>query len=200
MQTRLKRCIFLSSLGKKFKAVCSLLLVRKLVRVPLPLLWFGTRTTNIHKISKSANDNLTQNKHQNNNAIDWSLFRRDSHEQRHSNLPSTTSRIRHKLEKVCVDTRAGNRVFGPDNQLCHSRTFCKKNKNSESSFKMSEFVKQSTNINSGVDKVDWLVDVNYSSSFTSKVELPFPSNTTNITFIGKPFLFRHNCFEPKLKN
>ena len=115
VQTRLKRCIFLSSLGKKFKAVCSLLLVRKLVRVPLPLLWFGTRTTNIHKISKSANDNLTQDKHQNNNAIDWSLFRRDSHEQRHSNLPSTTSRIRHKLEKVCVDTRAGNRVFGPDN-------------------------------------------------------------------------------------
>ena len=189
MQTRLKRCIFLSSLGKKFKAVCSLLLVRKLVRVPLPLLWFGTRTTNIHKISKSANDNLTQDKHQN-NAIDWSLFRRDSHEQRHSNLPSTTSRIRHKLEKVCVDTRAGNRVFGPDNQLCHSRTFCKKNKNSESSFKMSEFVKQSTNINSGVDKVDWLVDVNYSSSFTSKVELSFPSNTTNIIFIGKTFLFR----------
>ena len=65
---------------------------------------------------------------------------------------------------------------------------------------MSEFVKQSTNISSGVDKVDWLVDVNYSSSFTSKVELPFPSNTTNIIFIGKPFLFRQNCFEQKLKN
>ena len=65
---------------------------------------------------------------------------------------------------------------------------------------MSEFVKQSTNINSGVDKVDWLIDVNYSSSFTSKVELPFPSNTTNIIFIGKPFLYRQNCFEQKLKN
>ena len=51
-------------------------------------------------------------------------------------------------------------VFGPDNQLCHSRTFFKQNKNSESSFRMSEFVKESTNINSGVDKVDWLVDVN----------------------------------------
>ena len=42
----------------------------------LPLLWFGTSTTNIHKIAKSANDNLTQDKHQNNNllrrhAIDW---------------------------------------------------------------------------------------------------------------------------------
>ena len=81
-------CILFSSLGKKFKAICSLPLVRKLVRVPLSLLWFGTSTTNIHKIAKSANDNLTQDKHQNNNlltrhAIDWSLFRRDCHEPRH---------------------------------------------------------------------------------------------------------------------
>ena len=129
-----------------------------------------------------------------------SLFRRDSHEPRHSSLPPATSRICHKLEKVCVDTSEGNRAFGPDNQLCHSRTFFKQNKNSESSSRISEFVKQSTNINSGVDKIDWLVDVNYSSSFTSKVELLFPSNTTNIIFIGKPFLFRQNCFEPKIKN
>ena len=50
---------------------------------------------------------------------------------------------------------------------------------------MSEFVKQSTNINSGVDKIDWLIDVKYSSSFTSKVELSFPPNATNIIFIEK---------------
>ena len=65
---------------------------------------------------------------------------------------------------------------------------------------MSEFVKQSANINSGVDKADWFVDVNYSNSFTSKVELSFRSNTANIIFIGKPFLFGQNCFERKLKN
>ena len=205
VQTRLKRCIFFSSLGKKIKAICSLPLVRKLVPVPLPWLWFGTSATNIYKIAKIANDNLTQDKHQNNtllrrHAIDLSLFRRDSHEPRHSNLPSATSRVCHKLEKVCVDTSAGNRVFGPDNQLCHSRMFFKQNKNSETSFRMSECVKQSTNINSGVDNVDWLVDVKYSSSFPSKVGLSFPSNTTNIIFIGKSFLFRQNCFERKLKN
>ena len=32
----------------------------------------------------------------------------------------------------------------PDNQLCDSRTFIKQNDNTESSFRMSEFVKQST--------------------------------------------------------
>ena len=61
-------------------------------------------TTNIHKIAKSTNDNFTQDKHQNNNllrrhAIDWSLFRRDSHEPRHSNLPSATSRICHNWKR-----------------------------------------------------------------------------------------------------
>ena len=78
MQARLKRSIFFISLGKKMKAICLLLLVGKLVRVPLPLLWFGTGPTNIHKTVKSANDNLMQDKHQNYNllrrhAIDWSL-------------------------------------------------------------------------------------------------------------------------------
>ena len=89
---------------------------------------------------------MTQDKHQNNNlltghAVDWSLYRRNSYEPRHSNLPSATSRICHKLEKVCVDTIAANRFFGPDNQLCHSRAFIKQNKNLESSFRKSEFVK-----------------------------------------------------------
>ena len=43
-------------------------------------------------------------------------------------------------KKSCVKTSAGNRVFGPDNQLCHSRTLFKQNKNSESSFRMSRFL------------------------------------------------------------
>ena len=105
-------------------------------------------------------------KYRRRHAVNWSLFKRDAHELRHGNLPSATSRICHELEKSCVDTSAGNRVLEPDNQLCHSRTFIKQNKNSESS--------------------------SYSSSFTSEVELLFPPNTTNIIFIGKPFLFRQN--------
>ena len=143
---KLKRCIFFQFSWKKFKTICSLPLVRKPAWVPLPLLWFGTSTTHIYKIFKSANDNLGQDEHQNNDllrqhAVDWSLFLRDTHEPRHSNLPSATSRICHKLEKVCVDTIAASRFFGPENQLCHSRAFTKQNKNLESNFRKSEFVK-----------------------------------------------------------
>ena len=60
VQARLKRCIFFSSLGKTFKAVRSLSLVRKLARAPLPLLWFWTSTANIHKIDKSVSNNFMQ--------------------------------------------------------------------------------------------------------------------------------------------
>ena len=109
----LKRPIFFSYLGKNIKAIFLLPSARKLVQVPLLLLWFRTCTTNIHKIVKGVNDNLTQDKHQNyylvghaiGHSLDWSLlddrslFRRDTLEPRHSNLPSATSRICSKLEK-----------------------------------------------------------------------------------------------------
>ena len=62
---------------------------------------------------------------------------------------------------------------------------------------MSEFVKQSTSISSGVDKVDWF-DVSYSSSFSSKVELSSKYNKCHL--YRKDFLFRKNCFEQNLKN
>ena len=70
----------------------------------------------------------------------------------------------------------------------------------ENSFRILEFVTKSTNINSEIGKVDWLVDVNYSSSFTSKIELSFAPNATSIIFVRKTFLFRQNYFEQNLKN
>ena len=132
-----------------------------------------------HEYSQSVNDNLMQDKHQNYNllrwhAIDWWLFRSYIHDSRHSNLPSAISMIFHKLEKDVL----GLTIVTVEISL-------KQNKNSESSLRMSEFVKKSTNINSVVDKVDWNIDANYSSSFTSNVEFSFPPNATNIIFIEK---------------
>ena len=47
LRPRFKRCIFFGSLGKKLKSICSFRFVRKLVRVPLTLVWFGTNTTKL---------------------------------------------------------------------------------------------------------------------------------------------------------
>ena len=139
VQSRLKRCIFFSFFGKRFEAICLVSLVRKLIRVPLPLLWFGTSITNIHNIFKSANYNLTQDKHQNYNlfrlhCIDWSLFKEIL--MRRDTVISPLQHLGFVINwKKCVLTpvqKKENRVFGPGNQLCHSRTFFKRNKNLKS--------------------------------------------------------------------
>ena len=198
MQAILKRCIFFSSLGKKLRAICSLLLVRKLVRVPLPLLWFGTSTTNIQKIVKSANGNLTQDKHQNYNllrqhAIDWLLL-----EEILMNRGTVIFLLQHlgfviNWKKSVLTPVQEIAFLGLTINSVHSRTFFKQNKNSESSFRMSEIVKQSTNITSGVDKVGLLTS-------TIQAVLPARLNCGFLILIRKPFLFRQNCFERKLKN
>ena len=112
----------------------------------------------------------------------------DTHKSRHSNLPSATSRICHKLQKFCIDTSARNRVFGPNKKLCHYRTFFKQNKNSESCFRISEFVKKPTNINSGVDKVDWML--------TSTIQAVLPARL-NCCFLQRQQISfsEKNCFE-----
>ena len=103
MQARFKRHIFFSSLGKKFKAICLFPLIRKLVRVPLPLVWIATGTTYIHKIVKSTNDNLMQDKRQNLIYLDNMLLIPHSLEDEiYTYLPSATSRICNKMQKVCV--------------------------------------------------------------------------------------------------
>ena len=112
--------------------MCKLGLKDAYFSVPLPLLWLGTSTMNLHKIVKSANDNLTHDKHQNYNllrrhAIDYSLFRRDTHEPRHVIFLLQHLGFAINWKNTGVDTSAGNRFFGLDNQLCHSRTFFKQN-------------------------------------------------------------------------
>ena len=146
MQTRLTRCIFFISLGKKFKAICSLPLVRKIVRVPLPLLWFGRPAARI--FTKLLKVPMTILRRLNIKIIiylDDMLLIGHSLEEIFIDRDTIIFLLQHlgfviNWKKSCVKTSAGNRVFGPDNQLCHSRTLFKQNKNSESSFRMSGFL------------------------------------------------------------
>ena len=112
---------------KTFNAIRSLPLIRKLVWVPLPLLWFGTSIMNIHKIVKSTNDNLMQGKRQNYNVLkrhvtDWPLFRTDIYEPKLSNLPTATYRICHKLENRVNLEFLGVTINSVTLELCFNKT------------------------------------------------------------------------------
>ena len=174
----LKDAYFSVHLKKKLKEIGSL--VRKFVRVPLFLLWFRTDTRNINKIVKSGNDNLTQDKDQNQyllrrQAINWSVFRSDTYEPRHSNLPSAISRIWINW-KECVFTPV-KEIFEPGNQLCHSRTFFKQHKNAKSSSKRQNLL---NNPRTSILELTKLIDL-----LTSTIQAVLPARL-NYRFLQMP--------------
>ena len=133
---RLKICIFFSSFGKNSGQFFCYRWSGNLYEFLSICLGLGPAPQIFIKLY-----NITQDKHQNysllrRHAIGLSFFRRDTQDLKNSNLPSATSRICHKLEKVCVDASAGKRVFRLDNQRHCFRPFFKQNKNIESSFRM----------------------------------------------------------------
>ena len=65
---------------------------------------------------------------------------------------------------------------------------------------MSEIDRSENSIDFRINKTNWIVDVNNSSSITSKDKLPIPATTANIIFKGKPFLFRPSYFEQKFQD
>ena len=55
MQNRLEGCILQPSATQRFTKSSTVSLGRELVRVPVPILWFGTSSQNIQKIVKGSN-------------------------------------------------------------------------------------------------------------------------------------------------
>ena len=55
MQSRPEGCILEGSSTQRFTKISTVSLIRKLVRVPVPMLWFGASSQNIHKIIKGSN-------------------------------------------------------------------------------------------------------------------------------------------------
>ena len=106
MQNRPEGCILQCSSTQIFTKINPVSSSRKLVRVPLPMLWFGTSSQNIHKIIKGSNLSFETSDDKGHN-----LSRRfndfgKQHEQNISgkglcDLPIATSRLCDKSEDVC---------------------------------------------------------------------------------------------------
>ena len=58
MQNRPEECILQRSSTQRFPKISTVSLGRKLVRVPVPMLWFETSPQSVHKIIKGPNLNL----------------------------------------------------------------------------------------------------------------------------------------------
>ena len=84
--------------------------VRKLIRISVPMFWLGSCPTNFSKTIGNLNSDFASHKcrtdHLHGNAFNVSIHRGDKQLSRQSNLRCTTSEFCNQLEEVCFDTSA----------------------------------------------------------------------------------------------
>ena len=90
-------------------------MVRESLWVPLLIFQLGTSSQNLHKIAKKNSVCPEQNKYSDSNIFGWYAYHgsnnaRNSHVQRHCNLPPVTFRLCFKPRDVHFESSSGNRV------------------------------------------------------------------------------------------
>ena len=116
MQAGYERCLFFSSIASFIKEICSVFIVRESLPVPLLMFWLGTRIfQNLHKIPKKNSVCPEEDKYSDSNIFGQYTYHgsnngRNSHVQRHYNLPPATFRFCFKPAEVHFESRLGNRV------------------------------------------------------------------------------------------
>ena len=97
VQSGFEGCIFFSSIKPCIQKICLVSLVREILRVSLPLFWTRPSTKNFYKITQNSSFSVASPEHTNYNllghVVDRPYNRGNVSDQRHSNLPSSTTRV-----------------------------------------------------------------------------------------------------------
>ena len=154
---RSKGCILLCSFTEKLEEIRSLLVVRKLIRISVPMFWPGSCPTNFHKTTENSNCGFASHKHKNDYLWclhDMLLMGHSIWEMSKCNVLVTTPGFCNQLEEVCFENSAGDRIFGSKNQLSQPRNISHKGDNTESKNNMSTFTDRTKNIDFRINKSD----------------------------------------------
>ena len=139
VEARSKGCILLRSFTEILEEIRSVPLVRKLIRIPVPMFWLGSCPTNFRKIIKNPNCNFASHKYKN-----GMLLMGHSIEKISICRKTVIFLLQHlgfviNWKKICFDTSAGDRISGTNNQLSQPRNISHRRENTESKNKMSKF-------------------------------------------------------------
>ena len=145
MQNRPEGCILQRFSTQRFTKLSTVSLGRKLVRVPVPMLWFGTSSHNIQKIIKDSNLSFETSDDNGHNLsrrfIDFrKQYERNIYDKGLCDLPIATSRVFDISEEMCVRSCTRNRVIRVDSEFPHYEFVITKRKDSEDKRSMSEFL------------------------------------------------------------
>ena len=188
VQNRPEGCILQRSSTQRLTKLSTVSLGRKLVRVSVPMLWFGTSFHNIHKIIKGSNLSFETSDDNGHNLsrqfIDFrKQYERNIYSKGLCDLPIATSRVCDISEEVCIISCTRNRVIRVDSEFPRYDFVITKRKDSEDKRSMPEFLQSIRGITSGFDRTNRNTFFNHSSS------APSPSTisllTTAVNFISK---------------
>ena len=184
MQKRSEGCILQRSSTQRFTKLSTVSLGRKLVRVPVPMLWPGTSSHNIQKIIKDSNLKFETSDNGHNLSRRFIDFRKQYEQNIYGKgpfgFPIATSRVCDISEEVCVISCTRNIVIRVDSEFPHYDFIITKRKDSEDKRSMPEFLQGIRGITSGFDKTNRNTFFNHSSSAPIPPTVSLLTTTANI--------------------
>ena len=138
---------------QRFTKIITVSLGRKLVRVPVPMLWFGTSSQNIHKIIKGPNFSFETSDDKGHNLSRRFIdFKKEC--ERLCDLPISTSRLCDKSEETCVRSCTRNRVLRADCEFPNYDFVITRGKDKEDNGSMPDLLQSIRGISFGFDKTN----------------------------------------------
>ena len=181
---RPERCILQCSSTQRFMKISTVSLGRELVRVPVPMLWFGTSSQNIHKIIKGSNLSFETSYDKGHNLsrrfIDFGKqYERNIYGKGLCDLSIATSRLCNKSEEVCLRSCTGNRVLSVDCEFPNYDFVITSGKDREDKESMPDVIQGIKGNISGFDKTNRNTLFNHSSSAPSTSTVSLLTTTAN---------------------
>ena len=192
VENRPEGYILSRSSTQRFTKFSTVSLARKLVRVPVPMLWFGTSSQNIHEIIKGSNLSFETSDYKGHNlsrqCIDFGKqYEHFIYGKGLCNLPIATSRLFDKSEEVCGRSCTRNRVLRFD---CEFRNYDFVITRGKDKGSMPEFIQDIRGITSGFDKTNRNNFFNHSNSAPSPSTVSLLTTTAN--YISKTNTVLHH--------
>ena len=153
----------------------------------MPLFWTNPSTKDFYKITQNSSFSVASPGHSNYNLLGRHVFdrpysQRNVNDQKHSNLPSLTTRNNTEFKEISVDTYTENRVLRVTVHSLFMTLSLQEKKVSKVQKAVSETSSENTSVNFRINKTSRLIVFNFLSSISSTNKFQVPTTTTNTSF------------------
>ena len=197
-------CLFFSSTVSVIKELHWVFIVRESLQVPLLMFQLGSSSKNLHKIAENTDFCTEEDKYSDSNifgryAYNGSNDRRNSHVQRHCNLPLATFRFCFKPGEVHFESSSGNRVPWGNNKFFEDVSVFATREGVKNSKSISGYSGQRSGDFARTNKIVTSSCLNNSGSFASSDEFSISSATANKSIESNSMLSRNCITQPQFK-